>query len=390
MVTDYQMTTDLGPCPRHGLSVAGGVTLDCRHYVIRGPGTPSQHYGVSLSGDTSGATVKNCEVTGFRHGIRLRGVHRNRILDNNVHHNGDTIAHSGYGIDVAAGSTDNLFQGNHIHHNADEGIHIGTGSHRNMLIGNQVYDNFRENIYVLGAERGVFKENLTQGRGNSLYLKHAALHRFENNTFRDRTAVIRGDSHDNQFIGNDFVNTGVHFEALKEEAALTHPTKNLVSGGKIAGAQHCLRFTGASGNLIQDTQLSGCSVGVSSTAAGAGVENTLIGVTLHPREISLDDKSLLRIGWHLAVSVKDAGGSAIGGARVRCFDVHKNLVFDASTAPDGKIPTQDVIQYTQNGPTRTSHTPHTLHVTATRATAIQEVSIDSHKAVTVTMPPAGR
>jgi hypothetical protein len=87
------------------------------------------------------------------------------------------------------------------------------------------YANFRENIYVLRSNGGVFQHNITHGGVNSLFLKHATFNRFENNTFHDRTARPR-DSHDNQFVSNDFINAGLHFQAYKEGATLAvHPER---------------------------------------------------------------------------------------------------------------------------------------------------------------------
>jgi parallel beta-helix repeat protein len=390
VVADYHMTGDLGPCAEHGLRLNSGVTLDCRQRGIRGAGRQPRHYGILLSSDTTGATVKNCDVSGFMHGIRLREAHRNQIINNDAHHNGDSARHVGYGIDVAGGSTENVFQGNQIHHNADEGIHIGAASHRNTLVGNQVYDNFRENIYVLRSEGGLFKDNVTRGGKNSLLLKHAALHRFEHNTFHDRSVLIRGDSHDNQLIGNQFVNAGIHFEAFQEGGILTRPTKNVIVGGTIVGAKQCVRFSGASGNLLRDVRFDKCGREVIATSLNARIENTLIGTRLTPGKLSLQDNTLVHVGWQLGVSVKDANGAVLGGARVKGFDIRNTPVFEAVTAPDGKLPTQEVIQYTQSGLTKTYHTPHTLHVTVNHATAVRQVAVDGTNAIAISLPAATR
>jgi parallel beta-helix repeat protein len=390
VVADYQLAADLGPCAGHGLRVASGVTLDCRQHVIRGPGSQSQHYGVYLGTGTTSATVRHCQVTGFRHGIRLRQAHGNRLIDNVAHHNGDATAHIGYGIDVADGSTANLLQGNRVHHNADEGIHIGAGSHRNTLLANQVHDNFRENLYVLRAEGGVFRDNVTRGGGNSLLLKHASFHRFEGNRFYDRTALIRGDSHDNQFSGNAFIAAGLHFEALEEDATLTRPMRNLVSGGTIVGANVCLRFTGAAGNVVRAVRFDGCGDEVLAAGLKARTENTLIDMRLNPGRFSLRGKALIHVGWPLEVLVRDAAGTALGGARVQGFDVRDTPVFEAVTGADGKIPTQDVLQYTHNGLAPISHNPYTLRVTTQHATAVREVIVDGPKAIVISLPQSGR
>jgi parallel beta-helix repeat protein len=390
VTSDYHMTADLGPCPGHGLYVASDVALDCRNRVIRGLGGHAEQFGIHLVRGTAQATLKNCEVSGFLRGIRLQGAHRNRLIDNHVHHNGDSARHTGYGIDVAGASTANVLQGNRVHDNADEGIHVGTGSHRNTLISNQVYANFRENIYVLRSDGGVFQHNTTHGGVNSLFLKHAAFNHFENNTFRDRTALIRGDSHDNQFVNNDFINAGLHFQAYKEGATLTRPVRNLVTDGTVVGAAPCVRFSGAFGNLVKGVRLSRCAIQVDSTGDGTSIENTFIGIALKPGDLSLDERSRVRVGWPLDVAVKDAKGSAVGGARVQAFDVHENLVFEAVTVADGRIPTQEVIQYSRQGPILTYHTPHTLRVTANQRTASQRVVVDRNTAVTLPIPPAGR
>jgi parallel beta-helix repeat protein len=388
--SDYRMTADLGPCPGHGLYVASNVTLDCGGHIIRGSGGRTEHFGIYLARGTTGATVKNCEVSAFWRGIRLQAGHHNRLTDNHVHRNGDSASHTGYGIDVAGGSTDNLLQGNRVHDNADEGIHIGTGGHRNRLIGNHVYANFRENIYILRSDGGVFQHNTTHGGANSLFLKHSAFNRLERNTFRDRTAAIRGDSHDNQFVNNDFMNAGLHFQAFKEGAVFTRPTGNVVVGGSIVGAKPCVRFSGAFGNLIKGVLLGKCAGDVTSAGVGAPVENTLIGVAQNRGGFSLDGHSRVRVGWRLDVSVKGANGSAMGGARVQGFDAHNNLVFETVTAPDGAIPTQDVVQYSQKGHTRTYHTPHMLRVMANQMSASRKVAIDSDKAVILSLVPANR
>jgi parallel beta-helix repeat protein len=387
VVSNYVMTEDLGPCDKRGLRLTNGVTLDCRDHAITGPGGQSQDPGIAFPTGTTGATVQNCQVSGFRQGIRLRQASKNRVIGNSVHHNGDPTTHVGYGIDVAHESTDNVFANNKIYNNADEGIHIGTESHRNTLINNEVYDNFRENIYVLSADYGVFKKNVIHGGGkNSLFLKHVAFSQIEHNTFRDRPVLIRGQAHDNQLSDNDFVRTGVHFQAHKEGNVLTRPSKNTMVGGKIAEAQQCLRFSDASENVVKGTLFNRCGKAVSSTATAGSADNTLINITLEPQAMSLDDHSLVNVGWQLSATVKDANGTAIRGAQVKGFDIQKKLVFEAVTAVDGSIPPQEVIAYTQQGKMKTSHTPHTLQIATDHARTTQEVTLDSNKTIVISLP----
>jgi hypothetical protein len=56
-----------------------------------------------------------------------------------------------------------------------------------------VYANFRENIYVLRSNSGVFQHHMIHGGVNSLFLKHASLNRVEHGpstTARRRSAGI--------------------------------------------------------------------------------------------------------------------------------------------------------------------------------------------------------
>jgi parallel beta-helix repeat protein len=365
------------------------VTLDCDGHAVRGRGGEPQDFGVAIANGATGATIKNCEVSGFLRGIRLRDAHNNRILQNSAHDNGNFAAHVGYGIDVA-GSRDNLFQDNRIFHNADEGIHIGTGSHGNTLIGNQVSDNFRENIYVLHADRGVFRNNSMRGGGaNSLFLKHGASNRFEHNTFADRPVTVRGDAHDNVFLDNEFSGAGIHFQAYEEKGALTRPTKNVVTGGKIRGAEWCLRFSNASGNIAKNIILDRCREVVASTAAAASAENTLIGIA-DAGAFRLDKDSLVHVGWQLQVTVKRADGSPVVGATVKGLDAQKNLLFEAVTAADGTLPPQEVIAYTLQGTTRSSRAPSSLQVSVEGEHISQELSLDGNKTMVISLPHTDR
>jgi parallel beta-helix repeat protein len=387
VTSDYVMPADLGPCDARGLAVASGVTLDCNNHALRGHGNQSQNFGIVLTTGTTEATVKNCEVSGFQRGIRLRAAHHNQIIGNTAHDNGDFTARVGYGIDLAQGSTENALRQNRVHHNADEGIHIGTGSHRNRLIDNQVFANVRENIYILRANDGVIKGNSVKGGGaNSLFLKHAVGYYIAHNHFHDKTVLIRGDAKDNRFISNNYVGAGIHFQAYKEGTDLRSPTKNMVRGGTVSGAKACLRFSNASGNVIQDLSLDGCKVEVSSTGAEVHANNTLLGMLLNQQKISLDSHSTLQVGWYLDVAVHTAEGIPVSNARVRGVDIDKNLLFDTVTSNEGKIPTQKVITRVHNGSRRTARTPYVLHITAGPTTVARKISIAHNTTLTVVLP----
>ncbi len=263
VTSDYVMPADLGPCSTHGLFLADGATLDGNGHLILGPEDGSELYGVYLRG-TTGGTVRNVMVTGFRHGMRLRDAHDNQLLDNETFQNGNFGTHVGYGFDVAKGSSNNTWRGNLIYDNADEGIHFGTGSLDNTFSENSVYDNLRENIYVLASDNNTFTDNITWGGQNSIFVKDSSFNLFEGNTFQDATAVVRADSHDNLLADNDFVGTGIHFQVYTKQTPLRHPHDNTMIGGTISGASRCVRFSSSWANVIIGTILTDCGTAIYS------------------------------------------------------------------------------------------------------------------------------
>jgi len=389
VTASYDLTENLGPCPGHGLLLKSNVRLDCRGFGIVGRGNGSEQFGIFLSGKSGaeimGAAVKGCRVSGFLRGIRLRSASNNLIVGNTASGNGDENAHVGYGIDVSGASHDNVFEGNQVRGNADEGVHVGRGSHKNRLVGNVIADNYRENLYVLDADRGVFLRNTLGGGGvNSLYLKDSSFNHFEGNTFLGRTARIIGDAHDNVFVGNTFSGAGLHF--LPYKGLARHPSNNRVTGGTITEAEDCLRFTSSSGNLVVDTTLGQCGTAVRGESRTGPSENTLVGID--PASVALEETSSLKVGARVGVHVQDAAGAPVAGAQVQAKDAVGSPGFTAVTDESGNIPGQIVIMSIQVGGRTTSRTP--LEVTVTKsgyAAEVRTVPVTAPLRLTVSLKP---
>ncbi len=369
VTSSYSLSADLGPCPGHGLQVKSHVTLDCRGHRITGSGSGSDRYGVYVRGDTGaevrGATVRNCNLTGFYHGIRLRAAEGNQILNNRTWANGNFSSHAGYGIDVTVGSRNNLIQGNVIDGNADEGIHLASGTSANQLVDNVLFDNYLEQIYIFESHGNVLIGNTTYGTGsNSLYLKDSSDNHLEGNTFRDRRARVTGDATGNVFLENDFVNAELQFRVY-DASPNRVPTENTVIGGSVRHPSgSCLRLTSTRDNTIADVRLDECGTDVVSEGSGAEPSaNTLISTPL--RKVSVDGSSDLATGWWLTMRVEDPAGRPIGGARVRAVDALGATVFDRVTDAAGELEVQPLVEKVRRGSATTSRTPHTL--TTTRA-----------------------
>lgn len=366
MVTqNYQMTADLGPCSGHGLVIKSKVILDCGGFQITGTGGDSEQYGINLGGkagaEITGSTVRNCRVSKFLRGIRLRSATSNLISGNTTNDNGNHETHVGYGIDVSGGSHNNIIENNTVQGNADEGIHLGTGSHNNRFIGNTSAENHRENLYLLSANGNVFiKNTLGPGGVNSLYLKDSSGSVFEGNTFRGRTARIIGDSRDNRFVDNTFSGAGLHFVPFKGSRS---PSNNRVIGGAMTEAPECLRFTSTQGNVIEDVDLGGCKTVVKSESPSGPADNTVIGTAAGA--MTIDDGSTLQLGRRVSVQVTDAAGAPVAGAKVQAKDAAGTTLWTAETDASGKTPPQIFVTSARTGSRTVPRTP--VSVTVTRA-----------------------
>jgi parallel beta-helix repeat protein len=329
-------------------------------------------------------------VTGFQRGIRLKEVRKNKIVFNIVHTNGNAASQVGYGIDVA-GAQENLFKGNFVHHNADEGIHVGTGSHGNTFLNNRIEDNGRENVYFLFADRGVLRENSTRGGSSaSLFIKHSAFMQIEKNTFHDEPVILRGNSHNNVLVDNEVLNAGIRLQPYEEQGTWTYPSKNRVSGGKIHRASECLSFASASENTVQDVVLTECGKLLVSKADLGPAENTLVGIPFTPKDALLDEKSVLHVGWRLAIAVKDKSGIPVAEAQVRGVDAQQRTIFEAVTDATGAIPPQNIIEQTRRGETSTSSLPLTVVVSLGKKTVSQKVNVTRPTSFTITFSGSSR
>src|SRR5262245_21764683 len=390
VTANYALTHDLGPCPRHGLIVASNVRLDCQGYRVSGLADGSEQFGIFLNGkpgaEVRGATVKDCHVSGFLRGIRLRAASSNVIVGNSSIANGNHRTHEGYGIDVSGASPNNLFENIKVQRNADEGIHIGYGSHKNRVVGNVSTENHRENLYVLGADGGFFSKNTLGIEGsNSLYVKDASSNRFEDNTFLGKTVRIIGNAHDNQFVNNTFSGAGLHFTFYKGARPFRSPTANRVSGGSITRATNCLRFTSSRGNVVDGTALPACHTTVRNESPVGPSDNTLIGAT--PSSVELDEGSTLNLGWQLVVQVRDAGGAPVAGANVEVKNAAGTSVVTATTDAAGDVPAQPVVTSVRTAARTATLMPLTLtgakpgHAAVTRTVPLADT-------LTLTIPLA--
>jgi parallel beta-helix repeat protein len=267
---------DLGVCTGIGLRVLKNVVLDCAGHTITGSDRPGAWYGIHLDRAT-GAEVRNCRVTKFRRGIRLRAGSANVLAGNELFGNR-------YGIDVAGASRNNRLLDNWVHDNRDEGVHLGTGADGNEIAGNEISYSKRENLYLLSSDGNTIRENVLHHSGHAaLYLKHGTGNRVVGNEVRDRPIQVRGDSVANVFETNELKGDGYIFEAYRDAGGTwTHPHSNEVYGGRVRKTDWCFRFLGAYDNHATGVVSDGRCTPMVNEARG-GVEATGNTVEVIPR-----------------------------------------------------------------------------------------------------------
>ena len=234
-------------------------------------------YGVILD-NAVGATVRNCRVTKFRRGIRLRSGHGNLIQ-------GNEVFGCRYGIELGAASTTNRILGNSVHDSRDEGIHVGEASNGNWLEANEVRRSKRENLYLLNVKGcTVVGNTLAESKKVPLYIKHSQGNHIVGNDTADGPIHLRGASVSNVLENNHLRGWGYLFEAYEEmapdgtSAGWLYPHGNTVTGGVIDLTRYCFRFFGAYDNTATGVGSRGCTPAVMLPLGGRDSTGNVVGL----------------------------------------------------------------------------------------------------------------
>jgi parallel beta-helix repeat protein len=343
VVGQFTMTTDL-TCNGAGLMLSTGAVLDCAGHTITGPGGATSQFGILIS-QATGATIRNCRVTGFRRGVRLSQGSGNHVENVEAFANGDLVAHTqgGYGIDIGS-STDNVIDSCNVHDNADEGIHVGGGSDRTTVLNTTSMFNYREQLYVLNNSGTVLTGNRLQGSQQTssaaLFLKGVTGTQVSQNGIWNGNLEIRGGSTGIVIQDTLQISSGIRFVA----DGTSIPSGNTVLRSQIDQAFECVRSNSAVNNSVVDCEFQSCtSAGVVETSSVTQpAETTLVG-SRPPSPTNLDQNSTLHIVWHLNVTAKDSLGQPVAGADVTITDRYGKEVLQTQTAADGTIATADLL-----------------------------------------------
>ena len=311
MTRDYTLPTSLGPCEKHGLTLRAGVHLDGNGNTIRGSRTKSSA-GITLDEKSHGAVVRNLVVTGFERGIRLAGVNGARVEDVESHHNGDPVAHKGYGIDVARGASNTVIRNVHVHHNADEGIHIGNGARGNRVESSRFEDNYREQVYFLENDgNSLVGSHLSGGSASAVFVKHAKNVTVKGNTIEGRGIQVRGQSAGVRIEDNQLSGHGLTIQPYeKGPLGKTVPRDVVLSGGMVRSEQPCVRLIEARGVRLEKAGLA-CSTSISLDG-----DSNVTAVDTLVRRVRCSGPGRLTEQKTVHVKFVDGDGAGVSGVEV--------------------------------------------------------------------------
>jgi parallel beta-helix repeat protein len=250
---------DLVDCPRHGVRLAPFSVLDCAGHEIRGQGPATSGYGIRIDG-VEQAEVRNCRISGFSRGVRIRGGRDNRVIGNQIEGNG-------YGIEIAGATDGGRSEGhrlsrNRIHGSLRDGIHLGAGTMQTTIEDNVVSGSREEGLAIEGCRGCIVTGNTIEKSGSAaIDLKDASTGQYARNLVSGSLVKVRGSSWKNVFEDNELVESGYVFSATKPDGGvLEFPSENRVVGGKVVDSKVCFRFRGARDNAVRDVEVSGCKV----------------------------------------------------------------------------------------------------------------------------------
>jgi len=251
VVVSTRLDRDIENCTDTGLRVAAGVTLDCGGHRIAGR---SNRDGILLR-FADGARVRNCEVEGFRLGIRVRGGEGQLVSDNLVRNNRR-------GISVGEQAKRTRIESNRVENSREIGILVNPDTAHVQVTGNTVSASGRESIDIRDAQDVVIERNILSGRPRyDIRLTDTSNALVRGNSLEGGKLQVRGDSDANRFEDNVLTaRYGFDLRGSEDrDGNWRGPDDNLIHGGAILNARPCFRLAGATGTIVDDVVFGECS-----------------------------------------------------------------------------------------------------------------------------------
>jgi len=176
-----------------------------------------------------------------------------------------------------------------------------------------------------------------------------------------------------------YTDYGVYFETSNYNNITQ---TNISTSGQYA---HGLSLHNSNYNNITSSRINASYSGVADIYLITLSTDNIFLDTIYTDE-SVDSGSKLKRLWYLDVYVNDTNGNPVGGASFSAWDKNNDLAFSELTASNGYITRKELIQYSQEGSTKTYYTNYIMNTTKIgHITDSREINIISSRSEVVTL-----
>lgn len=218
------------------------ITLDCAGHTVSGsfPDT-----GILVEGRT-GITVRNCHVTGFAAGIRLRGAYQNTLTSNILERNTD-------GVDLFQSGENNLLN----NHAISNGIGFYLSASAANFLGNNLAQDNGPGFYLQSSAGNTLDHNTANHNANGYRLVESSA-----NTLTNNQGVDNNTDYSLQFSDNNILqgNTAI---GLADGFSLFRSNGNTLTGNTASqNDQAGFRIVVSTDNTITGNTISNNQYGI--------------------------------------------------------------------------------------------------------------------------------
>ena len=245
------------------------------------------------------------------------------------------------------------------------GFLLNASAFNNTLNYTYSHSEYGTGLYLTGDARN---NNISHSTGNSTRGAGVRIDS-RNNTFMNLTALTQWGS----AVQFSYTNATRIIDLTARAPAgtgvyLTYSNNITILGGTI-NASNGLNFTDTSNdNNFIDVNLTNTSASLDvmmrSTGSGLNVNMTFLNVTFRKTNItySCTGTCTLNVKWWLNLNVSATNQTtSVTGANVNISDINLGRLYSGTTDSNGKIPAQNLTEYTQTATGTTYFTNHTLN-----------------------------
>lgn len=324
----------------------------------------SNAVGIQLTLNRGSAIINNT-ANSNTYGIYLYSSN-NTEVQNNVANSNIYI-----GILLYIDSYNNTLTNNTANSNLD-GIELNSVSN-NILINNTANLN-QYGISLYYSDNNTLTNNIVNSNvWDGFMLKDSSDNTLTNNTANlNRYGIVLGYSSDSNTVSNNNIWNSSFPPSTASSIVVTDSNYNLFTNNKINKSSgygvtiYVSIGNDTSHNIFKNTNMTnidGTSV-LFSPINGDTLNNTFLNFSYNNETV--DSGAQLIRKWYFTPQINESGtGTPIQTANVTIYNISDTSIHSENTDANGQIGTEEIIEYINNGGTKTYATPHTINVSKT-------------------------